>query len=54
MAFTLTLQSALPQVLRSHNTYHKTGFNIIVDNLHKSGLGISRTETRFIEDKWAK
>ena len=54
MTFTPTLRSTLPEVLLSHKTYHKTGFNIIVDDLHKSGLGISYTETCFIEDKWAK
>ena len=50
MTFTPTLRSALPQVLLSHKTYHKTVSNIIVDNLHKSGLGISYRETHFLED----
>ena len=38
-----TLRLALGQVLLSHNSYHKTGSNTIVDDLHKLGHGISYT-----------
>ena len=49
-----TVKAALGQVLLSRNTYHKTGSSTIVDDLHKLGYGISYTETRFTEDKWAE
>ena len=38
-------------MLQSHNTYHKTKFNTIIDDLHKLGHRICYTETRFNEDK---
>ena len=49
-----TLRPALGQVLLPHKTLHKTGLNTIVDYLYKLRHGISYTETRFNEDKWAK
>ena len=45
---------ALSQVLLSLNMYRKTGSSTVVDDLHKLGHGISYTETKFIEDKWAE
>ena len=49
-----TLRPALGQVWLPHKTLHKTGLNTIVDYLYKLRHGISYTETRFNEDKWAK
>ena len=49
-----TLRPALGQVLLPHKTLYKTGLNTIVDYLYKLRHGISYTETRFNEDKWAK
>ena len=49
-----TLRPGLDQVLLSHNTYHKTGSNTIVHDLHKLGHVISYTEVCFNEDKWAE
>ena len=51
MTFIPTLRTALGQVLLSHNTYHKTGSNIIADDLHKLRYWISYTETHFNEDR---
>ena len=45
---------SLSQVLLSLNVYRKTGSSVIVNDLHKFGHGISYTETKFIEDKWAE
>ena len=49
-----TLKPTLGHVLLSLNAYHKTRSSAIVDDLHKLAHGISYTETRFIEDKWAE
>ena len=45
---------SLSQVLLSLIEYRKTGSSVIVNDLHKFGHGISYTETKFIEDKWAE
>ena len=45
---------ALSQVLLSLNMYHKTGSSVVIEDLHKLGHGLSYTETKFIEDKWAE
>ena len=45
MTLISTLRPALGQVLLSHKTYHKTGSNNILDDLHKLGHWISYTET---------
>ena len=34
--------------------YRKTGSSAVIDDSHKFGHGISYTETKFIEDKWAE
>ena len=34
--------------------YRKTGSSTLIDDLHKFGHGISYTETKFIEGKWAE
>ena len=49
-----TLKPALGQLFLSLNAYHKIGSSAIADDLHKLGYGISYTETRFTEDKWAE
>ena len=45
---------SLSQVLLSLSMYRKTGSSATNDDLHKFGHGISYTETKFIEDKWAE
>ena len=45
---------SLSQVLLSFSTYRKTGSSTVIDDLHKFSHGISYTETKFIEDKWAE
>ena len=45
---------SLNQFLLSLNVYRKTGSSNIVDDLHKLGHGLSYTETKFIEYKWAE
>ena len=47
MTLTLTPLRALGEVLLSHNTYHKTGCNTIVDDLLKLGYGISCSGVHF-------
>ena len=44
----------LSQVLLSLSTYRKTSSSAVIDDMHKVGHGISHTETKFIEDKWAE
>ena len=34
--------------------YHKTGSSVVIEDLHKLGNGLSYTETKFVEDKWAE
>ena len=42
------------QVLLSRNIHRKTGSRKVITDLHRIGHRLSYTETRFIEDKWAK
>ena len=48
------VKPSLPQVLLSLNIYRKTGSSEVITDLHRIGHGLSYTETKFIEDKWAK
>ena len=34
--------------------YHKTGSSVVIEDLHKLGHGLSYTETKFVEGKWAE
>ncbi len=45
---------SLNQVLLSLSEYRKTGSSNLVNDLSKLGHGITYTETKFIEDKWAE
>ena len=45
---------SLLQVLLSLNIYRKTGSSKGIIDLHRIGHGLSYTETKFIEDKWAE
>ena len=45
---------SLSQVLLSLNIYRKTGSSEVIRDLHRIGRGLSYTETKFIEDKWAE
>ena len=45
---------SLSQVILLLNVYRKTGSSDIVNDLYKFGHGISYTETKFIEGKWAE
>ena len=44
----------LSQVLLSLSMYRKSVSSTVIDALHVFGHGISYTETKFIEDKWAE
>ena len=48
------IKPSLSQLLLSLNAYHKIGSSTIVNDLHLYGHGISYTEAKFIEDKWAE
>ena len=50
----MTLWKLFGQVLLSHNNYHKTGSDTIVDDLHQLGHNIYYAETCFNEDKLAE
>ena len=41
-------------ILLSLQVYRKRESSVIANDLHKFGHGISHTETKFIEDKWAE
>ena len=41
-------------MLLSINTYRKTGSSEVTTDLHRIGHGWSYTETKFMEEKWAK
>ena len=45
---------SLSQVLLSLSMHRKMGSSTVIDELHKFGHGISYTETKFVEDKWAE
>ena len=45
---------SLSQVLLSLNIYRKTCSSEVITYLHRIGHGLSYTETKFIEDKWAE
>ena len=45
---------SLSQVLLSLNIYRKTCSSEVITDLHRIGHGLSYTETKFIEDKWAE
>ena len=45
---------SLGQVLLSLSMYRRTGSRTVIDDLHKFGHGISYTETKLKEDKWAE
>ena len=45
---------SLSQILLSLSMYRKTGSSTVIDDLHKFGHGISYTETKFTEGKWAE
>ena len=48
------VKPSLPQVLLSLNIYRKAGSSEVITDLHRIGHGLSYTETKFIEDKWAR
>ena len=47
-------KSSLSQVLLSLDIYRKTCSSEVITDLHRTGHGLSYTETKFIEDKWAE
>ena len=48
------MKPPLLQVLLSLNIYRKTVPSEVVTDLHRIGHGLSRTETKFIKNKWAE
>ena len=45
---------SLSQILLSISMHRKTGSSTVTDDLQKFGHGISYTETKLMEDKWAQ
>ena len=48
------VKPSFSQLLLSLTIYRKTGSSEVITDLHRIGHGLSYTETKFIEDKWAK
>ena len=45
---------SLSRVLLSLNMYRKAGSSEVIKDYHRIGHGLSYTETKFIDDKWAE